>query len=112
MAIQVFGTKKCKETQKAIRFFKERRIQIQFIDLTQKGVSPGELRIICRSIPLEDLIDTEGREYEKRNLKYLRHDIEEALLDYPLLLRTPIVRDGQRAMLGYQADKLKDWTMK
>ncbi|MBU0985512.1 MAG: ArsC family transcriptional regulator [candidate division Zixibacteria bacterium] len=109
MIIQVFGTKKCKNTQKAIRFFKERRINIQFVDLSQKGVSPGELRNICRSVPLEDLIDTGGKEYERQNLMYLQHNIEERLLDYPLLFRTPIVRTANGATVGYEPDVWKAW---
>ncbi len=106
--IQVFGTPKCKDTRKAERFFKERRIRIQFIDLREKAISRGELNSIRQSIPIEDLIDTEGREYERLNLKYLRHDIEEMLLTYPLLFRTPIVRNGQRAVIGYAPEIWKE----
>ncbi len=109
MIIQIFGTLKCKDTQKAIRFFKERRIKTQFVDLKIKGLSAGELRSVCRSVPLEELIDTEGKEYEKRNLKYLSHDIEDMLLEYPLLFRTPIVRFGLQAALGHQPDVWKEW---
>ncbi len=109
MLTQIFGTLKCKDTQKAIRFFKERRIQTQFVDLRQKGLSPGELRNVCRHVPLEDLIDTEGREYEKRNLKYIKHDIEEMLLEYPLLLRTPVVRSERGVTVGYYPETWKAW---
>ncbi len=109
MIIQIFGTRKCKDTRKAIRFFKERRIQTQFVDLSEKGVSAGELTSICRSVPLEELIDTSGKEYEKRNLKYLQHDIEEMLLEYPLLFRSPIVRNQQSATVGHQPDVWKEW---
>ena len=72
MIIQIFGTKKCKDTQKAIRFFKERRIEIQFIDLNVKGLSQGELNSVKNSIPLDTLINRDGKEYEKRNLKYIK----------------------------------------
>ncbi len=109
MSFQIFGVAKCKDTQKAIRFFKERRIDVQFIDLKRKGVSPGELRSIARTIPLDDLIDRDGKEYEKRNLQYLRHNVEEVLLEYPLLFRTPIIRSGGRAAIGYDPDELKAW---
>ena len=112
MIIQIFGTKKCKDTQKAIRFFKERRIDIQFIDLNIKGLSKGELNSVKNSIPLESLIDKEGKEYEKRNLKYIVHDIEHALLEYPLLFSTPIVRYGKMASLGYNPDIWKEWLKK
>lgn len=112
MIIQIFGTRKCRDTQKALRFFKERRIETQFIDLAQKGVSPGELNSIRQSVPLSHLIDTEGREYNKRNLKYLVHDVEEQLLEHPLLFRTPIVRYGKRATAGLEPDTWKIWADK
>jgi len=107
--IQIFGTKKCKDTQKAIRYFKERRIDIQFIDLNIKGLSQGELNSVKNSIPLDSLIDKEGKEYEKRNLKYIVHDIEQALLEFPLLFSTPIVRCGKKASLGYNPDIWAEW---
>ncbi len=107
--VQIFGTKKCKDTQKALRFFKERRIQIQFVDLTQRGMSKGELRNVARSVPLEELINPEDPTYEKQQLKYLQHDIEEKLLEFPLLLKTPVVRNGQKATAGHQPNVWKAW---
>ena len=104
MIPQIFGTKKCKDTQKAIRFFKERRIQAQFIDLREKTVSKGELNSIRQSIPIEELFDVDGKEYERLNLKYIRHNIEDKLLEYPLLFKTPIVRFKNRATIGCQPD--------
>lgn len=105
--IQIFGTKKCADTRKAERFFKERGIKVQSVDLREKGISPGELRNIARSVPMEELIDTEGKEYERLNLKYIRHNIEEKLLEYPLLLRTPVVRLGNQATVGYDPETWK-----
>lgn len=107
--IQIFGTRKCKETRKAERFFKERGIKIHFVDLREKGISPGELKSIINSVPVEDLIDTEGKEYEKRNLKYMKFNIADELLDNPLLFNTPIVRFKGRAAIGNQPDIWKDW---
>ncbi|HKK21356.1 MAG TPA: ArsC/Spx/MgsR family protein [candidate division Zixibacteria bacterium] len=109
MTIQVFGTKKCKDTQKAIRFFKERRIPIQYIDLNERELSRGELQSVRRFFSPEELIDTDGREYERLNLKYIRHDIETKLLEYPLLFRTPIVRSDQGVTVGHQPDIWKSW---
>lgn len=109
MVIQIFGTKKCKDTQKAIRFFKERRIQTQFIDLKEKDISQGELNSIRKYIPLEELIDKDGKEYEIRNLKYLRHNIEQELLVDPLLFKTPIVRSLSGATIGHQPETWQDW---
>ncbi len=109
--IQIFGTKKCKDTQKAIRFFKERNIRIHYVDLKEKGISPGELRSVCNSIPLDELIDRAGKQYEKRNLKYMKFDMESELLDDPLLLKTPIVRFKQKATIGHDPDTWKIWSV-
>jgi arsenate reductase (glutaredoxin) len=109
MHIQIFGTKKCQDTRKAERFFKERALQYQFIDLNEKGLSKGELKSVKSSIPLENLIDTHGKQYQKRNLQYLVHDIEEELLADPLLFKTPIVRNGSKATIGYQPGIWNEW---
>ena len=109
MTIQIFGTKKCKDTQKAIRFFKERRVQTQFIDLKEKEISQGELNSIKRYFSLDDIIDTDGREYEALNLKYIKHNIEEKLLEYPLLFNTPIVRSQNGVTVGHCPDIWKQW---
>ena len=110
MNIQIFGTKKCQETKKAERYFKERRIAFQFVDLTQKGLSKGELSSVKAAIgSFSDLIDKNGKEYAKRNLKYLLHDIEETLLNTPMLLLTPIVRNGRQATVGYRPEIWQDW---
>ena len=107
--IQIFGTKKCKDTQKAIRFFKERNIQIHYVDLAEKGISPGEYRNISRVIAPGDLIDENGKQYQKRNLKYMKFDIETELLDDPLLFKTPICRYKQKATVGHEPDTWKNW---
>jgi arsenate reductase-like glutaredoxin family protein len=109
MNIQIFGTSKCQDTRKAQRYFKERNINFHFIDLKEKGLSKGELNSVEREIAIENLIDTESREYHQRNLKYITHDIENELLSHPLLFRTPIVRFGNKATVGYCPDTWKDW---
>jgi arsenate reductase len=109
MNIQIIGTKKCRETQKAERFFKERRIPYHFRDLTEKGISKGELENIKQAIPLEELIDKEGKQYKKRGLQYMVYDVETEFLDDPLLLKTPIVRNGRLATVGYRPDVWKEW---
>ena len=109
MNIQVFGTKKCQDTRKAERYFKERKIKYQFIDLTIKGLSKGELNSVKTSIKLENLIDTAGKEYQKRNLKYMVHETEDILLNNPLLFKTPIVRNGKKATVGYTPEVWKEW---
>jgi arsenate reductase-like glutaredoxin family protein len=100
--IQLIGTKKCRDTQKAERFFK-------FRDLAEKGISKGELDNISRVIPLEELIDKEGKQFEKRNMKFMVYNLEDALLDDPLLFRTPIIRNGRLVTLGYKPEIWAEW---
>ncbi|MEJ5351005.1 MAG: arsenate reductase family protein [Melioribacteraceae bacterium] len=109
MNIQIIGTKSCNDTRKAERFFKERRIQYHFRDLTEKGLTKGELENIKAKIPLEDLINREGKQFKKRNLQFMVFDIEEELLNDPLLIKTPIVRNGKEVTIGYQPDIWKTW---
>lgn len=107
--IQIFGTKKCNDTQKAIRFFKERNIKTQFIDLNEKGLSKGELDSICRNIPIEQLLDSSGKQFKKRNLEFMTYDLETELLQDPLLLKTPITRFGRLAQIGIATEDWKKW---
>ena len=110
MNIQIFGTKKCQDTRKTERYFKERKISYQFIDLTIKGLSKGELQSVQRFINLKSLMDTQGKEYKKRNMLYIVHNIENMLLQYPSLFKTPIVRNGTvGATVGYCPDLWKEW---
>ncbi len=109
MNIQIIGTKKCKDTAKAERFFKERKIKYQFIDLKQRNLSKGELNKISQKFGLENLINKEGKEFEKNNLKYMKYDIQEKILENSLLLKTPIVRNGKEITLGLQTEIWKSW---
>ena len=111
MNIQIFGKKKCFDTKKAERYFKERRIKFQKIDLIQKGVSPGELKSIIQGVGIHRLIDTNSPFYEE-SLIAETQDVEtmkEILLDYTEILKTPIVRNGRKATVGYAPDVWKDW---
>jgi Spx/MgsR family transcriptional regulator len=109
MNIQIIGTKRCSDTRKAERFFKERRIPYHFRDLNEKGLSKGELENICRSVQIEKLINKEGKEFQKSGLQYMVYEIEEELLSDPLLLKTPIVRNEGNATVGYQPETWKNW---
>jgi len=109
MSIQIFGTNKCRETRKAQRYFKERGIPFQFINLAEKGLSKGELKSVKAAVGTEVLIDRSGNEYQQKNLKYLVHDVEEELLKNPLLFRTPIVRNGNKATVGYEPHAWQEW---
>ena len=109
MNIQIFGTKKSRDTQKAERYFKERGIKYHFRDFNIKGVSKGELENITRKISLDDLIDRDGKQFKNRNLKFMVFDIETELLEDPLLFKTPIVRNGGEITLGFQPDIWSTW---
>lgn len=109
MNIQIIGTKKCKDTQKAERFFKERNIQFHFRDLTIKGLSKGELDNITRKISIDNLLNKEGKQFKKRNMEFMVYNTEDELLNDPLLLKTPIVRNGNLATLGFQPEIWKEW---
>ncbi|MBI1936882.1 MAG: ArsC family transcriptional regulator [Ignavibacteriales bacterium] len=112
MNIQLIGTKNCNETRKAERYFKERSIPFHFRDLTEKGLAKGELENITRVIPIEELIDREGKQFKKRNMQFMVFNIEEELLNDPLLLKTPVVRNGKEVTVGYQPDAWKMWINK
>ncbi|MCF8243225.1 MAG: arsenate reductase family protein [Melioribacteraceae bacterium] len=109
MNIQIFGTKKCSDTRKAERFFKERRINYHFRDLNEKGISKGELENIKRKFDADELINKEGKQFAKRNLQYMVYDTEEELLSDPLLFRTPVVRNGGEVTIGYEPEIWKSW---
>jgi arsenate reductase len=113
VVIQIFGTKKCTETRKAERWFKERGMRTQSIELAEKGLSPGELKSVAARVGgLDAMVDREGKRYLERGLKYAAPTAERLgalLLEDPLLLRTPIVRRGSDATLGFAADKWEQW---
>ena len=115
VTVQIFGTKKCQDSRKAERWFKERGVKIQLIDLKEKGPSPGELKSIAARVGIENLIDREGARYRDKGLKYAAPTgprIEQHLLDDPLLLKTPVVRLGKDATVGYQPDTWAGWPIK
>ena len=111
--VQVFGKKKCADTRKAERWFKERGMRIQAIDLAEKGLSPGELRSVAQKLGgVDALIDREGKRYVEKGLKYAAPSgarVEALLLEDPLLLRTPIVRRGADATVGYAPEVWETW---
>lgn len=109
MNIQIFGTKKCSETRKAERYFKERGVLFQFVNLMEKGLSKGELKSVKAAVGMEALVDKKGKRYQQRNLKYSLHPLEEEVLNDPLLLTTPIVRNGPKATVGYCPEVWKSW---
>ena len=112
MNIQIFGVSKCAETRKAQRFFKERGIRFQFVDLAEKGLSKGELRSVAAKTPLERLLDRSSPRFAAKGLTHAWLDatkIEGLLLEDPLLFRTPVVRNGKDATVGYCPEVWKTW---
>lgn len=109
MNIQIIGHNKCNNTKKAIRFFKERNISFHFKDIKEKPLSKGELDNITRKIKPEDLIDTENKHYESKGYQYMEYDPKEEILKNPMLLKTPVVRNGPDASVGYEPSAWKVW---
>ena len=110
MNIQIFGKSKCFETKKAERYFKERRIKFQAVDLVKFGMSRGELQSVKNAVGLEELVDWDNP--DAAIVRYLagEGDKLEKLLDNPRFIRTPVVRNGRQATVGYRPDVWKDWT--
>lgn len=108
--IQIFGKGKCFDTKKAERFFKERRIPVQRIEVDKFGISRGELRSVCAAVGgIDVLLDPKAK--ESTLIRYLAYeaDKEEKLLEEPKALRTPIVRNGKQATVGYCPDVWEQW---
>ena len=110
MNIQIFGASKSFDTRKAERWFKERRIKYQYIDVLSKGLSPREYQSVKQKVGFEALVDTKSRAYEACYMAYLTPDAqEEKLLEHPELFRTPIVRNGREATVGYCPEIWAKW---
>ena len=112
MNIQIFGTKKCNDTKKAERFFKERGIKSQFIDMKEKGMSKGEFTSVAQANDgLDNMINWEGKDQDILALiKYIAdEDKLEKVLENPQVIKTPVVRNGKQSTLGYQPDVWKGW---
>ena len=112
MNIQIFGTKKCNDTKKAERFFKERGIKYQFIDMKEKGMSKGEITSVAGSNGgIMNMIDPDAKDKDAVALvKYIAdEDKLEKLLENQQIIKTPIVRNGKQSTIGYQPDIWKKW---
>ena len=109
MNIQIFGRKKCFDTQKAQRYFKERRIKFQYIDVDRYGMSRGELQSVKNTVGLENLINTKDEDYPL--IQYLASNEAkmDKLFEDPYLIKTPVVRNGKQATVGYCPDVWKNW---
>lgn len=104
MNIQIFGRSKCFDSKKAERYFKERRIKYQYIDINRYGMSRGELTSVKNAVGLKALSDAP-------EIEYLAYDADklEKLFEWPELIKTPIVRNGKQATVGYCPEVWKGW---
>lgn len=112
--IQVFGTKKCQETRKALRFFAERRIMTHFVDLQVRAASPGELRRFAQKFGVAALVDRGGKRFADLGLRSAALSDErwlDRLAEDPMLLRTPLVRYQQRVTVGPAEATWKEWVV-
>ena len=112
MNIQIFGTKKSFDTKKAQRYFKERRVKFQFIDLAEKGMSKGELQSVLRAVGgIDALVDPKAKDQDTVALiSYLAESQKfDKLLENQQVLREPIVRNGRQATVGYAPDTWVGW---
>ena len=109
MNIQIFGRSKCFDTKKAERYFKERRIKFQYIDIDKYPMSNGEFRSVKSAVGLAALINENAKDAEI--LRYLAYDADkfEKLLEDPTLLNAPIVRNGKQATVGYRPEIWETW---
>ena len=108
--IQIFGVKNSQETRAAERFFKERRAAIQFVDLKQKPMAPGEIKRFVDRFGLTGLLDTEGKAYIDAGLKYLKisdSQLLERIARDPKLLRLPLIRGTRLLSIGHDEDSWK-----
>lgn len=112
MNIQIFGKSKCFDTKKAERYFKERRIRVQNIDLVRYGMSNGEFESVLRAVGgVDQLIDWEKKDSDIDLMRYMddRMAKEDKLFERPELMKTPVVRNGRMATVGYCPEIWKQW---
>ena len=113
MNVQIFGTKKSSETRKALRFFAERRIKTHFVDLNERAASLGELKRFAQKFGVQALLDREGRRFKDLGLTHSHMGDERwlnKLVDDPLLLRMPLIRNVNRLSIGDAEAEWKSWT--
>lgn len=112
MNIQIFGKSKCFDTKKAERYFKERRIKYQMVDLIRYGLSGKEFDAVVRGVGgVDNLVDWDGKSPEITLMKYM-DDVrtkEDKIFEDPALMRTPIVRNGKQATVGYCPQIWETW---
>ena len=112
MNIQIFGKNKCFDTKKAERYFKERRIKFQSIDLKKYGMSPKEFDSVLRAVGgIDNLIDWDSKAEAVTLMRYMEDKVakEDKVFDDPMLMKTPVVRNGKQATVGYCPEVWAKW---
>lgn len=110
MNIQIFGSAKSFDSKKAERWFRERRIKYQFIDMASKGMSPGEYRSVKAKVGADALINTGCRAYDELDMAYLSPaEAERTALEVPAVFNVPVVRNGKDATVGYHPEIWEKW---
>ena len=109
MNIQIFGRNKGFDTKKAQRFFKERNIKFQFINLDEKEMSKKEFESVVRQVGIDKMIDSKAKDKELLTMLNYLTDKESKVFDNQQILKTPIVRNGKLATVGYEPDIWKNW---
>ena len=112
MNIQIFGKSKCFDTKKAERWFKERRIKFQSIDLKRYGMSGKEFDSVLRAVGgIDNLIDWDSKDPQVTLMKYMddKRAKEDKVFDSPELMKAPVVRNGKEATVGYRPDIWEAW---
>ena len=112
MNIQIFGRSKCFDTKKAERWFKERRIKFQSIDLVKYGMSGGEFDSVLRAVGgIDNLIDWTVKDLEIDLMRYMDDKLakEDKVFEQPKLMKTPVVRNGKQATVGYCPEIWETW---
>ena len=113
MEVQIFGIRKSAETRKALRFFSERRIKTHFVDLNERAASLGELRRFAQKFGVGALIDQDSSRYQDLGLRHARMSDDSwltKLAEEPLILRVPLVRNGNQLTIGLEEATWKSWT--
>ena len=112
MNIQIFGTKKCNDTKKAERYFKERGIKYQFVDTKEKGMSKGEFTSVAeKNGGVDNMLNSDAK--DKDALALIKNIADEdkliTILENQQVIKTPIVRNGKQSTLGYKPEVWKTW---
>lgn len=112
MEVQIFGTQGCADTRKALRFFKERRVKVHFVDLKQRAASKGELRRFVQKFGVDAVVDRDARRFRSLGLQQAHYGPDrwlDILADEPLILKTPLVRSGNDLSVGLAESAWREW---